>query len=77
MIIMLWSSNACLPYIWIQVRDLSKGISDLMVFTQDLYTTPEAEVIYYTPGQPGVQSYRLNQQQGIKNNTTSSLSLPH
>ena len=70
-------SNAFLRYILIHVSDLSKGISDLMVSTRVFYTIPKAEVIYYTPGQPGVQYHRLNPQQGITNNTTSSLLLPH
>ena len=65
MIIGQWCSNAFIWYIRMQVRYLSKGISNLMVSTSSFYIIPEAEVIYYTTGQPGVQSHRLNPQQGI------------
>ena len=53
-IIGLWSINSFLWYIRIQVNDISKGIIDLMVSTQDFYIIPEAEVIWYTCDQPGV-----------------------
>ena len=53
MIIGRWSRNSLPWYIQIQVSGLSKVISDLMVSTQYFYTLPEAEVVYYTPGQPG------------------------
>ena len=76
MIIGWWSRNAFLRYIHIQLINLSKGISNLMVSTRSFYKIPKAEVVYYTPGQPGVQYRRLKPQQGITNNTTSSLSLP-
>ena len=75
MIIGTWYSNAFLWYIRIQVSDISSGISDLMVSPRAFYTIPGAEVIYYAPGQLGVQSHRLNPQQGITNTTTSSLLL--
>ena len=77
MIIGRWSRNAFLQYIRIQVTNLSKVISNLMVSTRSFYTIPESEVIYYTPGQPRVQSHRLNPQRVITNNTTSSLLIPH
>ena len=48
MIIGRWYRNNFLWCIRIKVRDLSKGISDFMV------TIPEAEVIYFTLGQPRV-----------------------
>ena len=48
MIIGIWSINAFLWYIGIQVRNLSKGIRDLMVSLRAFYTIPESEVIYYT-----------------------------
>ena len=71
-----WSSNAFLRYIWIQVSGLSKFIRYLMVPTRAFYTIPKAEVIYYTPGQPGVQYHNLNPQRVITNNTSSYLLLP-
>ena len=40
MIIGQWSRNAFLWYIWIQVSNLSKGISDVMVSTIAFYTIP-------------------------------------
>ena len=46
MIIGRWSSNSVLRYIRIQVSNLIKGISDLLVSTRDFYTTPKAKVIY-------------------------------
>ena len=46
MIIGRWASNALLRYIWIQVSNLSKGISDLIVSTRGFYKITEAEVIY-------------------------------
>ena len=48
-----------------------------MLSTQTFYTMPEAEVIYYTPGQLGFQYRRLNPQRLITNNNTSYLSLLH
>ena len=42
LIIGRWSINAFLWYIRANVRDLSKGISDIMVNTQAFYKTPEA-----------------------------------
>ena len=75
MIIGRWYINALLWYIWVQVSNLSKVISDLMVSTWAFFTIPEVELIYYTTDQPGVQPHRLNPQQGIKNYTTYSLSL--
>ena len=71
-----WYSNSFLWYIQIQVSELSKGVSNLMVSNIAFYTIPKVEVIYYTPGQPGVQSHRLNPQLGLTNSTTSSLYLP-
>ena len=76
MIIGIWSSNVFLKYIWIQVSNISKGISDLVVSTSAFYTITRAEVIDYIPGQPGVQYHRLNPQQVITSNTTSYLLLP-
>ena len=76
MIIGQWLINALLLYIQIQVINISKCIRDLMVSTRTFYTIPEAEFIYYTPGQPGVQPHRINPQQGITYTNTSSLSLP-
>ena len=60
MIIGQWSSNYFLWYIRIQVRNPRKGISDLTVTTQVFYQITEAEVTYYTMGQPGIQSHRLH-----------------
>ena len=77
MIIGWWSRNAFLRYNRIQVRYLSKGISNLVVSTRSFYTIPKAEVIYYNSGQPGVQPHRLNTQLGITNTTNYSLSLQH
>ena len=76
MIIGRWSNNALLQYIRIQVIDINKCISDLMLPTGALYTTLEAEVIYYNMGQPRVQYHMLNPKRGITNSTTSPLSLP-
>ena len=41
MIIGKWSINAFLWYIWIKVRNLSKGIRKLMVSTKAFYTITE------------------------------------
>ena len=46
MIIGRWSSNAVLRYIRIQVSNLIKNISNLMVSTRAFYTILEAEVVY-------------------------------
>ena len=72
MIIGQCSINDFLWYIQIQAIEISKVISDLMVSTRAFYKIPESEVIYYTLGQPEVQSHRLNIQQGTTNTTTSS-----
>ena len=42
MIIGIWYINVFLRYISIQFSDLSEGISNLMVTTQDFYTILEA-----------------------------------
>ena len=47
-----------------------------MVTTQAFYKILEAEIIYYTPGQPVTQSHSLYPYQGNNKNTTSSLSIP-
>ena len=62
MIMGCWASSAFLRYICIQVSDLSKGISTLMTNNHALYTIPEIEVVYHTPGQPSTdpQMMRLN-----------------
>ena len=72
MIIGQCSINDFLWYIRIQ-------FSNLVVPIRDFYKIPESEVIYYTLGQPEVQSHRLNIQQGTTNTTTSSnlLQLEH
>ena len=77
MIIVRWYNNALLRYMWIEVSDLRKCISDIMVTTQAFYKIPGAEIIYYILGQPGTQSHRSHLHQGNTNNTTSSLSLMH
>ena len=73
MIIVRWYINDFFRYIKIQVSDLSKSISDLMVNTHDLYTILEAEIIYYTPGQPGTQYYRLHPHKVNTRDKNSSL----
>ena len=70
MIIGIWHRNEFLRYISIKVRNLSEGISDLMVTTHALYTIPESEIIYFTPIQPITQYQRLHPHQGNTNNTT-------
>ena len=77
MIIGIWYRNAFLSYLSIEVSDFSKGIIDLMVTNHTLYTTPQEEIIYYTPGHPGIQYHRLHPQQGNTKKTTSYLSLTH
>ena len=47
----LWASSAFLRYIRIQVSELIKGIITLMTTNNALYTIPEIEVVYHTPGQ--------------------------
>ena len=54
-----WASSAFLRYIHIQVRDISKGIRNLMTNHHTFYTIPEIEVIYHTPGQPDTDPQRL------------------
>ena len=49
MIMERWASSPLLRYIRIQVRDLSKGISNLMTNNHALHTIPEIEVVYHTP----------------------------
>ena len=51
MIMGLWASSAFLRYIRIQVSELIKGIITLMTTNNALYTIPEIEVVYHTPGQ--------------------------
>ena len=62
MIMGRWASSAFLRYICIQVSDISKGISTLMINNHAFYTIPEIEVVYHTPDQPNTdpQSLRLN-----------------
>ena len=55
MIIGQWSRNALLRYLMITDNNLSKFISDLIVYIRAFYKIPEAEVIYYTPGKPVFQ----------------------
>ena len=50
MIMGQWNSITFLGYIRIQISYLSKGISTLMTNKQDLYTIPETEIVYRTPG---------------------------
>ena len=45
MIIGRWASSAFMRYISIQVSDLSKGISTLVINKQDFYKIPEIEVV--------------------------------
>ena len=40
-----WASSAFLPYIRIQVSDLSKSIITLMTNNHAFYTIPEIEVV--------------------------------
>ena len=75
MIIGIWSNNSIFRYISIQISDLNKVISDLMVTTHAFYKIPEVEIIYYTPGQPSTQSHRLHPHEKNISNTTSSLTL--
>ena len=56
-----WASSAFLPYIRIQVSDLSKGIITLMKNNHAFYTIPEIIVVSYTPGQPDTDPQRLRQ----------------
>ena len=64
MIMGRWASSAFLHYIRIPVSDLSKGISTRMTNNHSVYTIPEIEVVYHTPGQPDTdpQRLRLNKQ---------------
>ena len=56
----IWESSTFLRYIRIQVSDLSKGISTLMTTNHALYTMPELEVVYHTPGQNNTDPQRLS-----------------
>ena len=47
-----------------------------MVTTPSFYTIPESEILYYTMGQPSIQSHMIHPKQYTANNTTSFLSLP-
>ena len=76
MIIRRCCSNTFLQYVCIQVINLSKVFIDRMVSTRAFYIITEAEVIYYTPGQPGFQSNRIKPQQGITNSTTYPIFIP-
>ena len=60
MIMGRWASSAFLRYI--QVSDISKGISTLMKNNHAFYTIPEIEVVYHPPVQPETdpQSLILN-----------------
>ena len=73
MIIGMWYINDFFRYIRIQVSDLAKGISYLMVSTRDFYTILETYIIYYTPGQPGTQYHRGNPHQVHTRDTLFSL----
>ena len=59
MIMGRWASSDFLRYIRIQVSDINKGISTLMTNNHAVYTIPEIEVVYHTPGQPNTDSQRL------------------
>ena len=55
-----WSSNAYFWYIRIQISDLSKGISTLIINKQTFYTIPVTEFFYHTPGHDNKEPKRLN-----------------
>ena len=60
MIIGPLARSAFLQYICIQVSDLRKGIITLTKNNQALYTIPEIEVFYHTPGHDYKEPKRLN-----------------
>ena len=59
MIMGRWASSAFIQYIRIQVSDLRKVISTLMSNNHALYTIPEVEVFYHTPGHNNTDPQRL------------------
>ena len=59
MIMGRWASSAFMPYIHIQVSDLSKGIITLTTKNHSFYTIPEIKVVYHTPGKLNTDPQRL------------------
>ena len=53
------SSNTFFIYVRLQVRNLRKGISDIIISTKIFYTIPETEIIYYTPGEEENHSHMI------------------
>ena len=74
--IMGWcASSNFLWYIRIQVSDLSKGISTLMINNHAFYTIPEIEVVYHTPVHVITETQRLSLNRQRWLHTTYFLSL--
>ena len=59
-----WASSAFLRYTHIQVSELNKGISTLMINNHTFYKIPEIEVFYHKHGKTDTdpQRLRLNKQ---------------
>ena len=58
MIMGRWASSSFLPYIRIQVSDLSKVIRTLRTTNHAFYTIPEIEVVYHISGQNDTDTQR-------------------